>query len=355
MSITPSTPTNLGDELKSFWSRPEGKTGMIFIVLAAAAAVYGWAQIVPFIVSMLADTLHMVYLAAMLAAVLFVIFSSRTHLLFRLLMRWITGLIIDIDPIGILKDHLSQMRKRRDVMSQQISNVSGQIQYLKNIIDKNSAMANENMRLAAHAKKIATSTADQNEQLRMALQMKAKANQAGRLQKSNLSYQQLLNKLQNIYDLLSKWAVHIDFYIEDTDNEVKQAEIEYKTINTAYPRVSHGARRHQGNGRRKRTLRPDHGTPCRRGRTQTGRDGRLPAPGAELHGHDRSGERRGRDRRARETRRLRAEAAHFRRDRHRISAAGCNRSTGAGSGWKERGRSTSAPAKSAGDYGDMFK
>jgi len=50
------------------------------------------------------------------------------------------------------------------------------------------------MRLAAHAKKIATSTADQNEQLRMALQMKAKANQAGRLQKSNLSYQQLLRQ-----------------------------------------------------------------------------------------------------------------------------------------------------------------
>lgn len=234
MSITPSTPTNLGDELKSFWARPEGKTGMIFIALAAAAAVYGWAQIVPFIVSMLADTLHMIYLAGILAAILFVIFSSRTHLLFRLLMRWITGMIINIDPIGILKDHLSQMRKRRDVMSQQISNVSGQIQYLKNVIDKNTAMASENMRLAAHAKKIASTSADQNEQLRMALQMKAKANQAGRLQKSNLSYQQLLNKLQNIYDLLSKWAVHIDFYIEDTDNEVKQAEIEYKTINTAY-------------------------------------------------------------------------------------------------------------------------
>ena len=236
MSITPSAPNigQAGDSLKSFWARPEGKTGMIFIVLAAAALVYGWGMIVPFIVSMLADTLHMIYLAAILAAVLFVIFSSRTHLLFRLIMRWITSLIIDIDPIGILKDHLSQMRKRRDLMSQQISNVSGQIQYLKNIIDKNQALANENMRLAAHAKKIATSTADQNEQLRMALQMKAKANQAGRLQKSNLSYQQLLNKLQNIYDLLSKWAVHIDFYIEDTDNEVRQAEIEYKTINTAY-------------------------------------------------------------------------------------------------------------------------
>jgi hypothetical protein len=237
MSITPSSPNvggNVGDQLKSFWQRPEGKTGMIFIALVAAAAVYGWAQIVPFIVSMLADTLHMVELAAILGAILFVLFSPRTHLLFRLIMRWVTGLIIDIDPIGILKDHLSQMRKRRDLMSQQISNVSGQIQYLKNVIGKNTAMANENMRLAAQAKKIATTTADQNEQLRMALQMKAKANQAGRLQKSNLSYQQLLAKLQNIYDLLSKWAVHIDFYIEDTENEVKQAEIEYKTINTAY-------------------------------------------------------------------------------------------------------------------------
>src|SRR5260370_11506650 len=37
-----------------------------------------------------------------------------------------------------------------------------------------------------------------------------------------------------MYNLVSKWAVDIDFYIEDTDNEVKQTEIEYKTINTAY-------------------------------------------------------------------------------------------------------------------------
>src|SRR5262252_11180100 len=146
MSLTPSVPTNLGDNLKSFWSRPEGKTGMIFIVMAAAGLVYGWGMIVPFIVSMLADTLHMIYLAAILGAVLFVIFSSRTHLLFRLLMRAITGMIINIDPIGILKDHLSQMRKRRDVMSQQISNASGQIHYLNDVINKNQAMANENMR-----------------------------------------------------------------------------------------------------------------------------------------------------------------------------------------------------------------
>src|SRR5260370_38583435 len=100
---------------------------------------------------MLVDTLHMVYLAAILGAILFVVFSRRTHLLFRLLMRAITGLIINIDPIGILKDHLEQMRRRREVMAQQISNVSGQLRSLKDVINKNHEMANENMRTTARA------------------------------------------------------------------------------------------------------------------------------------------------------------------------------------------------------------
>src|SRR5260370_3722307 len=182
MTLPPVTPHKLGQDIKSFWSRPEGKTGMIAVAILAGALVYGWGMIVPFIVSMLADTLHMVFLALILAAVLFVLFSSRTHLLFRLLMRAITGMIINIDPIGILKDHLSQMRKRRDVMTQQISNVSGPIQYLKNVIDNNQTITNENIRLSAHAEELSNSTTDQNEQLRLPLQLQAKAGQAERLQ-----------------------------------------------------------------------------------------------------------------------------------------------------------------------------
>src|SRR5260370_35260687 len=108
---------------------------------------------------MLVDTLHMVYLAAILGAILFVVFSRRTHLLFRLLMRAITGLIINIDPIGILKDHLEQMRRRREVMAQQISNVTGQLRYLKDVIDKNHEKRNQNIRMATRPTKIAATSA----------------------------------------------------------------------------------------------------------------------------------------------------------------------------------------------------
>jgi hypothetical protein len=234
MNPTPPAPISQKFNLKSFWARPEGKTGMLALAGIAALLIYGWGNVVGFLVTMMADTVHLTLLVAAFAALLYLLFSSRTHLLFRLLMRWLTGLIITIDPIGILKDRLQQMRKRRATMGQQVSNVSGQIRFLKETIDKNKAIASQQLKQAEYAKKAATSARDQNEQLRMALQMKVKANKAGRLEQSNLSYSQLLTKLQAIYDLLTKWATHVDAYIEDTEDEVRQKEIEYKTINSAF-------------------------------------------------------------------------------------------------------------------------
>ena len=39
MSLTPTTPASLSENLKSFWSRPEGKTGMIFLGIGGAAHI----------------------------------------------------------------------------------------------------------------------------------------------------------------------------------------------------------------------------------------------------------------------------------------------------------------------------
>lgn len=237
----------MSDSVKTFWSRPEGKTGMLFLAGAAVAVFWGWGTILPFIVSTLSNTLHALLLAGGIAALIGIAFSSRTHLLFRLAMRALTGLVIQIDPIGILKDRISQMQKRRDEMNEQISQVSGQIRFLKETISKNVSVAAQRMKEAAFAKDKAGSAQDAAAQLRMAAQMKVNANKAGRLQKANLSYQQLLSKLEAIYTLLSKWSVHVDAYIEDTTDEVKQAEIQYKTINSAYKAYKTAMRVIKGN------------------------------------------------------------------------------------------------------------
>src|SRR6266404_5384345 len=234
MSTSPISPTSLAQSAKSFWGRPEGKVGITFLaVVFGGVFLYTWSKILGWLISMLADTIHLAMLAGILVAIIFVLTNWRTHLAFRLLMRWITGLFITIDPIGVLKDHLVEMKKRRDVMNDQISNVRGAKQRLEDVIAKNTQTAEQNMRLAEQAKKMAQ-TSDADQKLRMELQTRLKANQAGRLQQSNVGYQQLLTKITTLYSLLTKWSTNVDFFIADTEDTVQQAEIQYKTINSAY-------------------------------------------------------------------------------------------------------------------------
>lgn len=219
--------------LKSFWARPEGKVGMGVLALAAAFGIYEWGTIVPFLVSMMEDTVHLALLVGGFVVAGWVLFSKRTHLIFRLAMRAMTGMVITIDPIGILKDRLQQMRVRRAKMEEQIGNVSGQLGTLKNIIESNHKNANKKMELAEYARLQAGKSTDDATKLKMSLQTNVQAAAAGRLEQANSNYQSLLTKLQNIYDLLTKWAVHVDAYIESTEDEVRQQEIQYKVINAA--------------------------------------------------------------------------------------------------------------------------
>jgi hypothetical protein len=248
MSTSPMLPSSVSSEnqWKQFWSRPEGKMGAALLVLLVGLGIFAWGTVSAFLVAMLVDTVHMAMLAGLLFAMGWVVFSKRSHMLFRLLSRYLTGLIINIDPIGILEDHLQQMKKRREQLGDQITNVAGQKRYLENIIEQNKKDATQNLAYAAQAQKMAQTT-DAQKKLQMELQVRAKANKAGRLQQSNVGYQQLLVKITTVYDLLSKWAINIDFFIEDTEDTVKQAKIQYKVTSGAFNAIKTGMAIIRGN------------------------------------------------------------------------------------------------------------
>jgi hypothetical protein len=248
MSNSPMIPASLSDsaQWKTFWSKPEGKMGIGLLILLGIGGIWAWGTVSAFLVAMLADTVHMAMLAGLLFAMGWVAFSKRSHMLFRLLSRYLTGLIINVDPIGILEDHLLQMKKRRERLGEQITNVAGQKRYLESVIEQNKQDASKNMAYAAQARKMADTT-DAQKKLQMELQVRAKANKAGRLQQSNVGYQQLLNKITVVYDLLAKWAINIDFFIEDTEDTVKQAKTQYKVTSAAFSAIKTGMAIIRGN------------------------------------------------------------------------------------------------------------
>jgi hypothetical protein len=232
MSSLPTLPSST--DLKSFWSRPEGKTGALVLLAAAGLGIWFWGSVVGFLVIMLADTLHLVELGAMLAAFLYVIFSKRTQMMFRLAMRALTGIVITLDPIGILKDKLLQMKKKQQVVQTQIRNLAGQKQKLIDTIKSNNDFVTNGISKASEAKRRALEAKDPAYAERMKLQLQLNVNKAGRRAKANIGYQELLTKISGIYDFLVKFDANIDFFIQDTSDEVEQAETTDSVIGSAY-------------------------------------------------------------------------------------------------------------------------
>lgn len=233
MSATPVGPLggSFGSQVKSFWARPEGKTGMIILGLIAAGVLWNIGIIIPFVLSMMIDLFHIALLAIGTVAILFVLLSKRTRLVFRLLSRWLTGLVIEIDPIGILKDKLAQARKRRDEMNDQIGSVRGSVQTLKDILGKNKQTIQQDLAIAEEAKKRSANAKEPAEQLRMKYEVQLRTNEIGRMERSNESYQALLQKISELYERLTKMAAGVDFFIADLEGTVREEEIKYKTIN----------------------------------------------------------------------------------------------------------------------------
>jgi hypothetical protein len=238
MSTSPMLPESPGTT-KSFWQRPEGKVGAIFLVgIIGGGLLAFWGAILPWLITMVSSTLTLVYLCGILAGIIFLAVNPTIHrrvaLIFRLVMRYLTGLIINIDPIGILRDHITQLKKRAESLDDQISNVAGQIRHLKEVIKRNADEASKNLAMAEQAKKMASGTADILQQQRMAAQMNIKARHAGRLQDANVGYNTLQVKLSSVYDILSKWKINIDYFIEDTEDQVAQAEMTKKTVDSGF-------------------------------------------------------------------------------------------------------------------------
>ena len=182
-------------EPKSFWKRPEGVTGTVFL-LAILAGIGFLAFSLPWAV-ILANTLYMVLTVTALAAVVYMILDPKMRTLvsymYKSAMRAITGMFVTIDPIGILKNYVDDLKDNLSKMSKQIGNLKGQVRKLSNVMEENDKEISNNMKLASAAKKKG------NDQ-----QMLLASRKASRLTESNAKYKALHDKMNILYRVLTK-------------------------------------------------------------------------------------------------------------------------------------------------------
>ncbi|GAA5221967.1 PspA/IM30 family protein [Membranihabitans marinus] len=212
---------------KSFWKKPEGVVGALFISGILLGAGFLIVSNLSFIIGLMANVFYLSLIIVAFAVLLYMVLDPRMRNLvwymYKSVMRWITGMFIQIDPIGILKSYVQDLEDNLKKMSKQIGLLRGQMRKIKTLMEDNVKEIDNNMLLAQKAKEIG-----QDNQLLLA------SRKAARLKESNQKYASLLNKMTVLYKVLSKMYSNSEVLLEDTKDQVKLKEQERKAIRTSY-------------------------------------------------------------------------------------------------------------------------
>lgn len=212
---------------KSFWSKPEGVTGAIFLIAMIAGAGFLVFSFLPAIVGMVSSTLGLAGLIAVLGVVIFMALDSKARALvtymYKSVMRWITGLFIEIDPIAILKNYVADMTANLKKMNKQILKLRGQMHKLKELMINNERDIDSHLTEANKAKK------EDNRQIVI-----IKSRKAGRLKESNMKYDQLYKKMEVLYTVLKKMYDNSSILKEDVADQVEIKEQELKAMKASH-------------------------------------------------------------------------------------------------------------------------
>jgi hypothetical protein len=156
---------------KSFWERKEGTTGMLFIAGLAVGGFFLAQAVLPSILALLAvaiavvgKTIVLVGLCSALAALLFIITNKNFLTLlrygFKSVMRKITSMFVEIDPIGIMKNYIEDLLEKYEVMKKNVNELKGRLNQLQTLITTNEKERQNQLMMAkrAHADAICVYT-----------------------------------------------------------------------------------------------------------------------------------------------------------------------------------------------------
>lgn len=210
---------------KSFWKKPEGKPGMILTAALAAAGVYGLWLALPFLLGVVWGTVNLAIGVGALALIGYVVTNGTVQTLakniFQSVCRGVALLYTTIDPIGILKNWLDDMKKAKAQLDETIQRFAGSDQKLKSSIARKKAEIQQLAAEAAAAQRMMGSKTDDLERERIALQKETYEQKAGLLMQAIEQLQALETQTGDMLLKFRHWSQVSDAKIERTSMKVE--------------------------------------------------------------------------------------------------------------------------------------
>ena len=214
---------NVAKNTVSKWEKPGGTTGMIVLGVVVGAIAINITPIMNFIAAACASTLSAIGMAAALFLVLYCLFDPRIRnigsTIYFMIMRKIEGLLVDYDPISIVKRKIMQMNNK-------IQEITDNMGKLRGLIDKSEKRIQDKKKQCDHDFQLLNKYKESGKAQDAAVYER----QVARLTEVIKNSETRLIQSKQWYEIMGKLKHQAELTVLDATNEVNERVEEWEMI-----------------------------------------------------------------------------------------------------------------------------
>ena len=214
---------NVAKNTVSKWEKPGGTTGMIVLGVVVGAIAINITPIMNFIAAACASTLSAIGMAAALFLVLYCLFYPRIRnigsTIYFMIMRKIEGLLVDYDPISIVKRKIMQMNNK-------IQEITDNMGKLRGLIDKSEKRIQDKKKQCDHDFQLLNKYKETGKAQDAAVYER----QVARLTEVIKNSEVRLIQSKQWYEIMGKLKHQAELTVLDATNEVNERVEEWEMI-----------------------------------------------------------------------------------------------------------------------------
>ena len=215
------------------WKQPGGTLGKVGLWVMGASLLYGIYKALPYLITFTQNVFTLVLMMMGLGCVLYVAFSPEMRKILKLMYlqicRKITGLIVEIDPIAILENSISEMKKKLVTVKQKITDIGSTVVGMKRKQKEYKKEFEENInRIKAIREKLTSSNTDDKTRMALNGQLSVAQNNVSMLDEQIKAQSERIQKTEKYIDILEKLEIAATSKIQMAESTVSHKKDEYE-------------------------------------------------------------------------------------------------------------------------------